>query len=112
MHITAHLYNVHFIYLIFYTELIPTSGPQEPKSPINSAFSVLHFKQLRYCFCHARPPIVRGSGATGGHCQTWGVDVKMVGSEVVTLIVRQRVGGGPRGCFQPCVSAVRTGPRE
>lgn len=34
--------------------------------------SVLHFKQLRYCFCHARPPIVRVSGATGGHCQMWG----------------------------------------
>lgn len=33
---------------------------------------VLHFKKPRYHCCHARPPIVRDSGPTGGHCQTWG----------------------------------------
>lgn len=38
-----------------------------------------------------------------------GVGVKMVGSEAVTLIVLPRVGAGPRGYFQWCVTAVRTG---
>lgn len=53
---------------------------------------VSHFKKPRYHFCHVRPTIVSHQGPLSNV----GVDVKMVGSKVLTLIVRPRVGGGTR----------------
>lgn len=67
-----------------------------PRPPPGRPDLVLHFKKPPYHFCHARLPIVSHSGATGGPLWIVGVDVKMVGSEVLTLIVRLRVGGGTR----------------
>ena len=87
------------------------TGPGWPGQPD----PVLHFKRPRYHFCHVRPPFVRDPKPRRGPLSNAGVDVKMVGSEVVTLIVRPRVGGGgggPGGYFQRCVTAARTGPCE
>lgn len=64
------------------------------------------------------PPLSRASShyehlqGPRGPLSNAGVDVKMVGREVLTLIVQTRLGGGPRGSFQQCVTAVRTGACE
>ncbi|CAB1454157.1 unnamed protein product [Pleuronectes platessa] len=52
---------------------------------------VLHIKKPRCHFCHVRVPHCEGLRAHRGPLSSVGVDVKTVGSEVVTLFVRPRV---------------------
>lgn len=57
----------------------------------------VHFKEPRFHFCHVRWPFVRGSGGQRGPLSNEGVDVKMVGRDVVTLIVSAEGGRGTCG---------------
>lgn len=91
-----------------YTRLILTPACGWQKVRLMQPDLVWHFKKPCYHFCHRHIATTAHCPRLYGHrgpLSNVGVDVKMVGSKVVTPIVQPGVGGGPRGYF----SVVRHG---